>query len=52
MLKQLRHKRFSKIMNDCKLSGHDYTTVLVAGNAMPIGNTIDLKYERPGEVFI
>ena len=39
-------------MNDCKSSGHGYITVLVAGNAMPIGNTIDLKYERPGEIFI
>jgi hypothetical protein len=39
-------------MNDCKPSGHYYATVLVAGNAMPIGNTNDLKYERPGEIFI
>ncbi len=39
-------------MNDNEPSGHDYTIVLVAGNAMPIGNKIDLKYERPGEIFI
>lgn len=39
-------------MYDCKPSGHDYTTVLVAGNAMPIGGSNDLKYERSGKIFI
>ncbi len=38
-------------MNDCKPSGHDYATVLVAGIAMPIGNTNDLNNKRHGNVF-
>lgn len=46
MLKQLRHKRFRKTMNDA-LSLSCYWYAQATENIVPIGNMSDNKKQRP-----
>ena len=47
MLKQLRHKRFTKAMNVMLLSSECYWYVHATRSIVPIGNENDNEYKRP-----
>jgi len=50
MLKQKKHKRFKKIMNDTCLSLSCYWNAQPSLGMAPIGNEKDNHYQRPDHV--